>query len=257
HLLLFSVFLFNLLRALLCPLLEKPVFQSKLTPAEVTIGESVRFTVTVSGFPKPKVQWFHNGKVITSSTVYKFVEERDEYTLIITQVKKEYEGEYSCTATAEKWVEQMFKLPGQPPCFTTQIQPVRCAEGSEVKFQYRVTGTPFPDVQWFKSKSQIKSSQTCSVVSNPDGTGFLIMNNIQQSDSGLYTCKAVNPFGEASCSAELIVSMKEEATESRLYSVSLPGQAGASLQGDHQVIYTIGTEDRQMVTSEQVDTLHD
>uniref|UniRef100_A0A8C2EW47 Ig-like domain-containing protein n=1 Tax=Cyprinus carpio TaxID=7962 RepID=A0A8C2EW47_CYPCA len=112
-------------------------------------------------------------------------------------------------SAAEKWVEQMFKLPGQPPCFTTQIQPVRCAEGSEVKFQYRVTGTPFPDVQWFKSKSQIKSSQTCSVVSNPDGTGFLIMNNIQQSDSGLYTCKAVNPFGEASCSAELIVSHKK------------------------------------------------
>uniref|UniRef100_A0A673JCV9 Ig-like domain-containing protein n=1 Tax=Sinocyclocheilus rhinocerous TaxID=307959 RepID=A0A673JCV9_9TELE len=88
---------------------EKPVFQSKLTSAEVTVGESVRFTVTVSGFPKPKVQWFHNGKVITSSTVYRFVEEKDD---------------------------------------------------------------------------------------NPDGSGILIMNNIQQSDSGLYTCKAVNPFGE-------------------------------------------------------------
>uniref|UniRef100_A0A671S949 Ig-like domain-containing protein n=1 Tax=Sinocyclocheilus anshuiensis TaxID=1608454 RepID=A0A671S949_9TELE len=176
---------------------EKPVFQSKLTSAEVTVGESVRFTVTVSGFPKPKVQWFLNGKIITSSTVYRFVEEKDEYTLIITQVKKEYEGEYSCTASNRF---------GQTTCKT--ILKVQVSQLS-VKFQYSVTGTPFPDVQWFKGNSQIKSSQTCSVVSNPDSSGILIMNNIQQSDSGRYTCKAVNPFGEASCSAELIVFHKK------------------------------------------------
>uniref|UniRef100_A0A8C2FME7 Ig-like domain-containing protein n=1 Tax=Cyprinus carpio TaxID=7962 RepID=A0A8C2FME7_CYPCA len=218
---------------------------------------------TLSGFPKPKVQWFHNGKVITSSTVYKFVEERDEYTLIITQVKKEYEGEYSCTAsnrfgqtTSEKWVEQMFKLPGQPPCFTTQIQPVRCAEGSEVKFQYRVTGTPFPDVQWFKSKSQIKSSQTCSVVSNPDGTGFLIMNNIQQSDSGLYTCKAVNPFGEASCSAELIYPMSSHQVETKLPIVKEHSQViphtqqekGYQVKEGVKILYSAVSTEKQQIT---------
>uniref|UniRef100_A0A672ZYR9 Immunoglobulin I-set domain-containing protein n=1 Tax=Sphaeramia orbicularis TaxID=375764 RepID=A0A672ZYR9_9TELE len=38
--------------------------------------------------------------------------------------------------------------------------------------------------------------------------------NIKQEDSGLYTCKASNQFGEASCSAELVV-FKESVTVSR------------------------------------------
>lgn len=279
--------------------LEKktPTFVTKLTPSVVTVGSSARFTVTVSGFPKPKVNWFHNGKSITSSFVYRFVEERNEYSLIISEVKKEFEGEYSCIAsnrfgqttctttlkvelsdlsTAEKWVERMFKIPGEPPCFTTQIQPVQCAEGCEAKFQYKVMGVPHPEVQWFKGSYQIKPSPNCCVVTDPDGTGFLIMIDAQQKDTGLYTCRASNCFGEATCSAELAVFCKsfsvshqqqlvqgqksykvsttEEATESRLYSVSLPIQARTEVQEGRQMIYTIGTEDKHIIASEQVGT---
>uniref|UniRef100_A0A8C5FP96 Ig-like domain-containing protein n=1 Tax=Gadus morhua TaxID=8049 RepID=A0A8C5FP96_GADMO len=78
---------------------EKPVFLSQLSPTAVTEGETARFTVTVAGFPKPSVQWFHNGKVIQSSTVYILIEGKEEYTLVITKLTSDYEGEYSCTAT--------------------------------------------------------------------------------------------------------------------------------------------------------------
>lgn len=279
---------------------EKPIFITQLAPVAVSTGDTARLTVNISAFPKPKVQWFHNGRIITSSTVYTFIENRDEYTLIISEVKKEHEGEYSCVATnkfgkstctttlnvnisdtthAERWVEQMFKIPGQPPRFTTQIESVQCAEGGEAKFQFKVSGMPPPEVQWFKGSYKIQSNNNITIVYNSDGSGFMKMTGLHQQDSGLYTCKASNSFGEASSSAELIVfseassvsrhkekvvtqkqkgykvSVSEQATESRLFMVNIPGET--SEQTGRQMIYTIGTEDRQVVASEQVDTLRE
>ncbi|MEQ2199247.1 hypothetical protein XENOCAPTIV_011162, partial [Xenoophorus captivus] len=274
---------------------EKPVFLSQLSPAAVTSGETARFTVRVSGFPRPIVQWTHNGRVIKSSSVYRLMEEKEEYTLVITKVTSEYEGEYSCTATnrfgqtacttylevkkpeisqAERWVEKMFKVTGQPPTFTVQIQPVRCSEGGEVYFNYKATGDPVPDVKWFKGAFQIQPSRNCILVANPDGSGLISIKSIKQEDSGLYTCKASNQFGEATCSAELVVfresvshkeeqltmvqkkaykvSVSEQATESRLYQVSFPGQDKTR---SDQMVYTIGTEDRKIIPSEQVGSL--
>uniref|UniRef100_A0A669F856 Ig-like domain-containing protein n=1 Tax=Oreochromis niloticus TaxID=8128 RepID=A0A669F856_ORENI len=195
-------------------ILLEPVFLTQLSGAAVNTGETARFTVKVSGFPKPTVQWSHNGKVVKSSSVYKLIEEKDEYTLVITQVTSEYEGKYSCTATnrfgqttcttylevkkpeasqAEKWVEKMFKLTGQP------------AKGTEASFNYKVSGDPVPDIKWFKGPFQIQPSRNCIIRTNSDGSGFIIIKNAKQEDSGLYTCKASNQFGETACSAELVV----------------------------------------------------
>ena len=279
---------------------EKPIFITQLAPVAATAGDTARLTVTISAFPKPKVQWFHNGRIITSSSVYTFIENKDVYTLIISGVKKEYEGEYSCVATnkfgkttctttlnvnvsdateAERWVEQMFKIPGQPPRFVTPIESVQSAEGGEAKFQFKVSGAPLPEVQWFKGSFQIQPSKRITIVYNPDGLGFMSMTGLHQQDSGLYTCRASNSFGEASSSAELIVfretvsvsrhkekavtqkqkgykvSTTEQATESRLYMVNIPGETRE--QAGREMIYTIGTEDRQVVASEQVDTLRE
>lgn len=273
---------------------DKPVFVTKFSSTIATVGNTAKFTVQVSGFPKPDIQWYHDGQLIKSSSVYTFIHEREEHTLVITKVTKELEGEYSCTAsnrfgksTCTSYLhvkvqdtKKQEETLGQLPYFIKAIESVRSKVDGQAFFEYTVAGTPPPDVQWYKGVDHMQPSKYCIIVKNTDGSGYLKILGIQQSDSGLYTCRASNLLGETSCSAELIIFLEtvlpslpqeqtttqkqksykvlstEQATESRLFSVNLPEQVRASLKEERQMIYTIGTEDRQTITSEQTDVLH-
>uniref|UniRef100_A0A3B3ZPC9 Ig-like domain-containing protein n=1 Tax=Periophthalmus magnuspinnatus TaxID=409849 RepID=A0A3B3ZPC9_9GOBI len=106
-----------------------------------------------------------------------------------------YSKRYSSTLEKKK----------EKPVFLTQLSPVvSTSEGGEVSFNYKTTGDPHPDVKWFKGAFQIQPSRNCIIIANPDGSGYINLKSVKQEDSGLYTCKATNQFGEASCSAELV-----------------------------------------------------
>ncbi|XP_073710753.1 titin-like, partial [Misgurnus anguillicaudatus] len=261
---------------------KKPVFVTEISSAIASAGNTAKFTVQVSGFPKPDIEWYHNGQLIKSSSVYTFVEEKEEHTLVITRITKELEGEYTCTASNQfgkstctsylnvkvEDTKKREETIGQPPYFIKSIKSMQCTVGGQALFEYTVTGSPIPNVQWYRGSSHMQPSKYCFIVNNTDGSGYLMILGVRQSDGGIYTCKASNPLGETSCSAELIVFLEtnlpslpqelstEQAPESCLFSESLSEQVRASLQQERQVIYTTSTEDRQTIKSEQTDVLH-
>lgn len=213
-----------------------PVFIKEVSNAEISIGDVAKLSVTVTGIPKPKIQWFFNGIMLTPSTDYKFVFDGNDHSLIILFTTFEDEGEYTCIASNEygqticsaylkinpkregrKETElesamgkSLEKLEGPcPPYFLRELKPIHCVQGLPAIFEYMVLGEPAPTVLWFKENKQLCTNVYYTIIHNSDGSGTFIVNDPQKEDSGLYVCKAENLWGETTCAAELLVLLKD------------------------------------------------
>lgn len=212
-----------------------PIFIKEASNAEISVGDVAKLSVTVTGIPKPKIQWFFNGVMLTPSADYKFVFDGNDHSLIILFTQFEDEGEYTCIASnkygqtvcsaylkisskgeahKEKEPEpvgkNLEKFEGPcPPYFLKEFKPIHCAQGLPAVFEYKVLGEPAPTVLWFKENKQLCTNVYYTIIHNPDGSGTFIVNDPQREDSGLYVCKAENMWGESTCAAELLVLLED------------------------------------------------
>ncbi len=75
-----------------------PQFAERLQTREVREGESVRFTVRVTGRPPPGVRWYREGTEIVSSRDFEIIKEGDTHSLYIPEVFYEDSGKFSVKA---------------------------------------------------------------------------------------------------------------------------------------------------------------
>uniref|UniRef100_A0A3Q3JCF7 Ig-like domain-containing protein n=1 Tax=Monopterus albus TaxID=43700 RepID=A0A3Q3JCF7_MONAL len=77
-----------------------PQILRHMEPQSVEAGKPVRFSVAVSGLPKPEISWFHNRQPIhpTKNVVFHFDEVTNIAMLIIVDAFSEHAGQYTCTA---------------------------------------------------------------------------------------------------------------------------------------------------------------
>lgn len=61
-----------------------------------TAGQSVRFSVRVSGLPPPQVTWYRGSRALTAGAACKFLRDQDEHTLLLMEVLPEDAAIYSC-----------------------------------------------------------------------------------------------------------------------------------------------------------------
>ncbi len=92
------------------------------------------------------------------------------------------------------------------PVFTRKMQDLEVCKGDNARFECHVTGSPRPDITWFKDDEPLAQRRR-KYVTDVDDTGrcSLIVKNCTEHDDAVYEVRASNSAGKAECSAELFV----------------------------------------------------
>uniref|UniRef100_A0A3P9Q083 Ig-like domain-containing protein n=1 Tax=Poecilia reticulata TaxID=8081 RepID=A0A3P9Q083_POERE len=165
----------------------------KLSPREVTVGDSIEMECHMTGSTPIKVTWSKDHKDIRSGGNYKISCVENTAHLTILKADKGDTGKYFCHASNDM---------GKDSCSTDisvkGILHIEDMEGKLVKIEGRVSGSQPVSVSWFKDGKEIHSSDKYDI-SFKSNVAVLCIKSSQVTDSGRYSCQASNEAGRASC----------------------------------------------------------
>ncbi|XP_060087085.1 myosin-binding protein H [Heteronotia binoei] len=96
----------------------------------------------------------------------------------------------------------------EPPKFTQPLTDRTTTRGYSTQLVCSVRGFPKPKVIWMKNQMEIREDPKYVALMN-QGVCSLEIRKPSPFDGGVYTCKAVNPLGEASVDCKLNVKVPE------------------------------------------------
>nr|XP_042904670.1 obscurin-like isoform X3 [Parasteatoda tepidariorum] len=186
---------------------EAPSIKAELTDAEATEGGSAMLELKITGFPKPKVTWYHGGKEVSTGGRIRFLFADDEtFTLVIKNVKKDDGGKYSVKAANEMGeAESSCTLTVKSaPSFIKGLKDKSIMAEELLKFEVQVDGNPTPEVKWYKDGQAVGKSDRIKIVS--DGAKqSLQISNATPLDSGSYSCVITNNLGNQAEFSNVVV----------------------------------------------------
>lgn len=98
------------------------------------------------------------------------------------------------------------------PSFTQKPALRQEDDGNRLVFECQLLAAPKPDIQWFRSDELLKEdSRTVFKLQNIDTNKFLVvleLDDVIETDAGLYKVKAKNKMGEVAASINLNFSRK-------------------------------------------------
>ncbi|XP_060912400.1 neural cell adhesion molecule 1a isoform X12 [Labrus mixtus] len=179
-----------------------PTIRPRLLDVNATadIGSTALLACDADGFPEPTVTWAHNNIVLETGDKYSLNEDGSE--LLIKDVKKVDEGDYTCIAknkAGEKAEEVSLNVFVQPKI--TYLNNQTAAEfDEEVTLTCEASGDPTPAISWsFENRVFTEGEQSLDrniVVRSHARVSSLTLKNVQFTYAGLYLCSASNSIGQ-------------------------------------------------------------
>ncbi|XP_063039768.1 papilin isoform X2 [Engraulis encrasicolus] len=176
--------------------------QSESAVVEARQGQTARLTCRVtppSAIPTVTLQWSRAGRPLTTIRH----SQHSDGTLVISQLKSEDAGVYTCSAsTNQQLQERHIQLRVQSdPRITTAPNNIQVTQGSTAQLPCVVTGDNV-NIGWSRNGVPVRPDGR-HVHMSADGT--LILNSVQPSDEGSYTCNAYTGTFSVSATAEVRV----------------------------------------------------
>lgn len=215
-----------------------PRFVTKIEGNAVEEGARVFFEGIVDSQPQPIFSWyFDDEEVVPGERGWEDVEihhSRKMSTFIIRYAREHHMGKYTLVAQNRLGhdisnCDLIVRKKQFPPVFWKRLVDTETSSGARLVSEVEVGGWPLPEVTWYKEDEIVTSK-----VHTENYNGFpnryvperrievkqidhirysLVFHRISESDSGIYTCRAVNPLGEALCEAEFIIGPGEGGVE--------------------------------------------
>ncbi|GFY64285.1 titin [Trichonephila inaurata madagascariensis] len=206
-----------------------PSFVRTIQDTTAKVGQLVRLDAVIAGSKPLDVYWLKNGKKIVQDITHKTLEEEDKYTLMILEATSEDGGSYECVAinkAGEARCQASVQVQAAPsakaksatPKKTEKhvkapecVEPLKDAtvkESQPAVFKCRFSGSPAPQVKWFRGEIMVKQSRYFRMSVENDVYTLRISEAFPE-DEGTYKCVATNSAGTASTSANLRVVVPE------------------------------------------------
>lgn len=195
-----------------------PQFLKKLEKLSAVESCEAEWSFQLIGIPKPNIEFTRNNEAFDlaqNQDNYSLEEQEDHvYVIKFKNVTKKDVGNWTCSATntagTASCVSKLETVPLTPPAFTKELTDCRLPQDRDNRLEVKVTGVPFPQIEWFKDGQKIdfvaQSNKYKAERDMNTGALILVVYNCQvDSDSGVYKARAFNPGGECSCEAKVTV----------------------------------------------------
>ncbi|KAK2849516.1 hypothetical protein Q5P01_009350 [Channa striata] len=173
---------------------------------QVTFGENFQVDCVATGLPDPEVSWsLPDGTIINNALQSDDSGLRnrryvifDNGTLLLQQMGKKDEGDYTCFAKNKLGKDEK-KLsvkvgPNAPHIRSKSQSHIMAKLGQSAKMTCQATGEPAPRIMWISPLNDVISSSADKFEIVEDGT--LVVKRLTLTDEGKYTCVARNSAGD-------------------------------------------------------------
>uniref|UniRef100_A0A8D8WY19 Myosin light chain kinase, smooth muscle n=1 Tax=Cacopsylla melanoneura TaxID=428564 RepID=A0A8D8WY19_9HEMI len=209
------------------------------------LGDTVRFQCSVTGQPAPWTSWSKDGKPATPNARVTIREKEDLKIFEIAEVTLEDAGLYtiriennygSVEATARLEImgqhgvhtgttTRSYSANRVSPSFRRRLVGSTARVGGQFTLAADIQASPSPVTSWYKNGELLVQSD--KITPTWDGkVARLELDDLDISDSGVYTCIAENEIGKTRCSAELSVTPDTSDAELQppVFEIGLPNR---------------------------------